>query len=504
KESSKMIKGLFVSVLFIFVLVTINAQEIHVSTEQIINLKPGRHLFIDDYIVAQSKGLESTLHQPVKMGSPVLEGMGSDDNNFQPYATVLYDMQRQRFRIWYCSRVNRDEGIMLSYAESVDGINWEKPYQELFEIYGFGCSVIDDGPEATIPERRYKMIYWELGNPERRYYNNAAAGIGVSFSADGLNWVRQHPHPVLPDLWSHSIKGDPDHKGSIKWREYAADIVHATWDPIRNIYVAYVKSWTWPPDEFGYISPTSDGMGRRLVSMTSSSDFVHWSKPVRSFLPQPDDFSSLEFYACRAKPRGNQMVNFSCILNEEIEGKSGSGIGYTVLSVSNDLVNWNRMKEPWLPRSNENPEAADHAVAWVADVITVGDEEFIYYGGYSDGHKSYDDRTINLAHLRKDGFVSRDAGKKEGRLLTKILRLDAGDLTINANVSGILQMRVLEPSGKPLKGFGKNEIELISGDATNHRVKTKGNLASLAGKPVRLEFFLRDAKLYGFELHETK
>ena len=198
------------------------------------------------------------------------------------------------------------------------------------------------------------------------------------------------------------------------------------------------------------------------------------------------------------------MINFACILNEEVEGTDGSGIGYTVLAVSCDLVHWNRMKEPWLSHSPENPEAADHAVAWVADVITVGDEEFIYYGGYSGGHKNFDDRTINLARLRKDGFLSRDAGKEGGRLLTKVLRMRGEELTVNADVSGILRLRVLDPSGKPLAGFGEGEVEPIRGDATDHTVMTKGDLASLAGRPVRLEFFLRDAEFYGFELHETR
>lgn len=475
-----------------------------VATEQVFNLEQGRHLFIDDTIVAQADGLKSSLHQPVKLGHPILEGTGSGDNNFQPYATVLYDEERRRFRIWYDSRKNKEAGVFLSYAESVDGIKWEKPYRELFQLHGFGSCVVDDGPAAVDPARRYKMIYWELGRPDRRYYDGAAAGIGVAFSPDGLNWDRHQPHPVLPDLWPHSVKGDPDGGGSIRWREYAADIVHATWDPIRNIYVAYVKSWTWPPDEFGYVSPTSDGMGRRLASMTTSPDFVHWSRPVRCFVPQPDDFGSIEFYACRAKPRGNQMISFTCILNEEVTGTGGRGIGYTVLAVSNDLVHWNRMKEPWLPHSPENPEAPDHAVAWVADVITVGDEEFIYYGGYSSGHKNFDDRTINLARLRKDGFLSRDAGREGGRLLTNVLRMNGGELTVNANVAGVLRLRVLDPSGKPLSGFGEGETEPIRGDATDHAVRAMGDLASLAGKPVRLEFFLREAELYGFELHETR
>ena len=72
-----------------------------VAMEEVVSLEPGRHLFSDDYLVAQSDGLKSTLHQPVKLGHPILKGMGSDHDNFQPYATVLYDEERERFRIWY-------------------------------------------------------------------------------------------------------------------------------------------------------------------------------------------------------------------------------------------------------------------------------------------------------------------------------------------------------------------------------------------------------------------
>jgi hypothetical protein len=78
------------------------------------------------------------------------------------------------------------------------------------------------------------------------------------------------------------------------------------------------------------------------------------------------------------------------------------------------------------------------------------------------------------------------------------------DLTVNADVSGVLRLRVLDPSGKPMAGFGDGEIDPIRGDATDHAVKAEGNLARLAGKPVRLEFFLSDAELFGFELHKSR
>jgi hypothetical protein len=464
-------------------------------------LEPGRHLFIDDSLVAQAEGLTHTLHPPKKLGRPILKGMGSEDNNYQPYATVLYDSERRRFRMWYGTKRGPDAGVFVSYVESNDGIEWEKPYKELFEIHGFGSCVTDEGPDPPDPARRYKMIYWEKGSGDKHYLKDGRAGIGVAFSPDGIVWTKHQPHPVLPDLWQHSPKGDPAGKGSIKWRDYAADIVHSTWDPVRKIHVAYVKTWTWPPDEMGYQSPTGDGMGRRLSSLITSPDFVHWSTPVRCFVPEPDDFASIEFYACRPKPRANQMLNFTCILNEEGRTEEGRGFGYTVLSTSNDLVHWRRMKQPWLDRSGDNPKASDHAVAWVADVVTVGDEEYIYYGGYSSGHKNFTDRTINLARLRKDGFVSRDAGEKPGRLLTPPLRMKGDRLTVNAKVRGELRLRILDLDGNPVPGFGDAQIAPITGDSTAHPVKSDGDFAQLKGRPIRLELTLRDAQLYQFELH---
>jgi hypothetical protein len=275
----------------------------------------------------------------------------------------------------------------------------------------------------------------------------------------------------------------------------------STWDPIRKIHVAYVKTSSWPPHEFGYISYGKKTM-RRLESVTTSPDFIHWSTPVRCFVPEPDDFRSIEFgYVFRAKPRGNQMLIHGCILDEAVStGPGCHGVGYTVLVTTNDLFHLNRMKEPWLDRVADDPQAVDHAMAWVADMITVGDEEYIYYAGYMKGHKNFTDRTMNLARLRKDGFVSRDAGNDWGRLVTPLIRCDAEQMVVNANVRGDLQLRILDKDGKPVAGFGKGEAGAVKGDSTAHRIQGKAPLAELKGQPVQFEFLLRDAELYAFEL----
>ena len=442
-----------------------------------------------------------TLHPPTKRDQPVLLGIGSEYDNFQPFLTLLRDGVSGRFRMWYCTRKSLKAPVHFSYIESEDGIHWQPPYKELLEIYGFPFSVSDGGPDDPDPARRYKLTFWETSAAHANHLTDGHAGVGVAFSPDGVNWTKYRPHPVLPDLWKHSVGGDPQGKGDIKWRDYAADCLVSTWDPIRKIHVGYVKSWTWPPDEMGYISPSSDGMGRRLTSLTMSPDFIHWSSPARTGIPWPDDLPSLEFYGCRPKPRGNQMLILTCILDEMTRTREQShGIGYTVLSTTTDLVHWNRMQQPWLDRSPTNDKAADHAMAWVADLITVGDEEYVYYGAYSKGHKDFTDRTIMLARLRKDGFVSRGTGRDGGRLLTHPVRLTCEKMTINANVRGDLRTRIIGADGKPLPGFGQEDIAPLHGDSTAHALRARGRLAELRGQPVRFEFFLRDADLYAFEL----
>jgi len=468
------------------------------DNESPIRLVKGRHLFIDDLLISESSNLQATLHHPEKLGKPIVQGKDSPDQNGQPYATVLYDEAIHRFRMWY-NACRPDDRVFVSYMESEDGIHWIRPHKDLFEIYGFGCSVTymspDEEPDAA---RRYKMIYWSGSNPDVKYYRDSRAGLCVAFSADGLEWTKYDGNPVLLTSWEDSVLGDPRGVGSIRWRSCAADIIQSTWDPCLKLHVAQVKTWTWPPDELGRVSPTGDGMGRRLASVITSPDFIHWTEPQRSFVPEPNDPSLLEFYACRSKIRGNQHVNFTCILNDDV----GSGIGYTVLSTSKDGGHsWKRMKEPWLDRTSWNPEAFDHAVAWVADAITVGEKEYIYYGCYNVGHKTFNDRTLSVAFLRKDGFVSRDAfGSSPGRLATPLLVLDADRLLVNAKVWGELSLRLLDEGGAPLPGLDAQDIQPISGDSTQHEVKSKGALASLKGKPVRLEFAWRNGELYGLEL----
>lgn len=220
-------------------------------------------------------------------------------------------------------------------------------------------------------------------------------------------------------------------------------------------------------------------------------------------MPDQDDEGLLEFYGMGGThSRGRLLVGLVRVLRDDLPHEPGAaveGIGYTVLATSRDGVHWTRDREPFLPR-NPVPGTWDRAMTWASAVQPVGDELFIYYGGYARGHKIAPgtERQIGLARMRRDRYVSRRAGSAAGVLRTPLLQLPACSMTINAAIRGEVRVCVLNAEGEPLAELG--ESRAIHGDALAHPVHWRGTLATAAGRPVCLEFGLREAELFGFDL----
>ncbi len=63
-----------------------------------------------------------------------------------------------------------------------------------------------------------------------------------------------------------------------------------------------------------------------------------------------------------------------------------------------------------------------------------------------------------------------------------------------------LYAEVCQEDGKPIPGFTRDECRAVSADSTKQIVAWKNgdNLESLAGKPVRIKFYLTNSKIYAF------
>ena len=141
-------------------------------------------------------------------------------------------------------------------------------------------------------------------------------------------------------------------------------------------------------------------------------------------------------------------------------------------------------------------------MTWIGAAVPVGDEMFFYYGGYARGHKvePATERQIGLARMKRDRYLALVPTKEEGRLVTRPFLVPGGRLTVNARATrGAVLVRLLDPAGKPLDDLGAAEARPLDGDVLAGEVHWQESLDRLRGKPVRLEFRLRRAALFGFE-----
>jgi hypothetical protein len=102
--------------------------------------------------------------------------------------------------------------------------------------------------------------------------------------------------------------------------------------------------------------------------------------------------------------------------------------------------------------------------------------------------------------LRLDGFASVHAGADPGELITRPLRFAGKELVVNYSTSagGSVRVEIQDAAGMPIPGYVLDDCPEIIGDEIERKVRWKGgsDVGSLAGRPVRLRFLMRDADLY--------
>ena len=138
-------------------------------------------------------GVHFTRYKKMPVLVPMMNYEGYSVMN--PY--VMYDEGRKVFRMWYaCGETY--EPNMIAYAESKDGVNWERsPLNPIFVKGNNGtwdCDRIGGCEVHKLPDGRYIMFY--IG-----YTDINTARIGAAISPDGITrWQRLKSNPLIsPD-----------------------------------------------------------------------------------------------------------------------------------------------------------------------------------------------------------------------------------------------------------------------------------------------------------------
>jgi hypothetical protein len=146
------------------------------------------------------------------------------------------------------------------------------------------------------------------------------------------------------------------------------------------------------------------------------------------------------------------------------------------------------------------------AIRRASDVLPVGDQLYIYYGGYKSGHKT-DKRTgrqIGVAFLKRDRYMSLAGGDWGGEMVTKPFIFKGNKLILNIDTfrDGCAWVELRDGNNNTFENFRFEDCDVIkSTDCLEYTVTWNGNsnVQQLEGKPIRLALRLKKGELFTFQ-----
>lgn len=496
-----------------------------------------RQLFVDELLVESMEGVVLAMKPPYQDHAPVLVPDRPWEGRIGAYNTVI--KEGDRWRMWYhvflptnppdAPVENTYQGHkaffkkypylqFICYAESADGVHWDKPDLGLHDFKGsrknnivldpsdgrryHGCCVFVD-PSAK-PREQYKM--WAplqaLSSPDDAE-PAPADGVRQFYSSDGINWKSYDDQPNPP--------GNYDSYNTVLY------------DVRLGRYVGYKRHWTQDAEGVAWSR-------YRAIHRWESPDFRGWTmtgeiklademdQSVEVDRKRPDAMPIMDFYT---QPVVQHPENPHLYLmfpspfwhwGEPKWGMAQKG-GFpdrldVQLAVSRDGIAWQRVGErrPFLRPGM--PGDADSACVYAfLQPIDVGDETWLYYQGGATKHGANwweGECGIFRARMRRDGFVSADASYHGGELITVPIRFEGSALELNADTSagGVIRVEILDEAKQPVEGFTLADADELNGNDIHMKVTwdDSSDVGKLVGKAIRLRFVMRDTKLYSFQL----
>jgi hypothetical protein len=166
-------------------------------------------------------------------------------------------------------------------------------------------------------------------------------------------------------------------------------------------------------------------------------------------------------------------------------------------------LNFKRWPEPLIPITAPQDRDGNRSnyMTWGLLQLPGQDRELSVYA--TEAYYAGPGSRVRRFTFRTDGFVSLHAGDRQAEMVTRPLRFTGQKLTLNcgAQAGGSLQVELQDASGKPLPGWSLAESKPLTGDAIDALANWSqgSDVSSLAGKPIRLRFVLRNADLYALQ-----
>ena len=477
------------------------------QAEKMLDIGSRRELFVDRLLVDELKGTTLRLHRPTSGGKCI-----KLDKPWEGHANgpkVVFKLDDNLLMYYRAMSVNRgDVNGRTCVAVSKDhGDTWTKPALGLtsFGEHADTNIVADTGGNALevipwldtrpgVPKaERVKAFYSEAVSGEEHTAFRDPKGpkrLVMFGAADGFTFHKLDPQPEIVSKLRNSFDG-----GNTMF-----------WSDVEQQYVLYFRIW----DE-----------GRSIGRMTSK-DFLHWEDPqpmTYGDSPREQLYTNQTQPYFRAPhiylaPAARFMERRRVVTDEQVKQ-----IG---LQTSQGVFFGNDCSDTVL--LSTRPGTTEYARTFMEAFVRPG----LGYGNWTSrtnypltGILPYgenqvmlfiarnymqDDWHIERLLLRTDGFSSVNAPWAGGEMITRAFKFAGKQLEINYSTSaaGSIRVELQDADGKPLPGFTAEDSEEIIGDEIRRIVRWqgRGDVSSLAGKPVRLRFVMKDADLYSLKFEE--
>ena len=314
------------------------------ESKPVVDIGSRMEMFVDSYLIDSQRNLSLQLQTPVRREVVLVtdkpwEGVSS------AYFTVIQD--KSRVRLYYRGSVPGPDNSprqTTCYAESVDGIHFDRPNLGIHEFQGskqnniiyMGAEAhnfapfIDKNPQAT-PAERYKA----LGGGDGKLFAFA--------SPDGIHWHKTQTGAVL-------TKGTFD------------SLNVSFWDENAKCYRCYSRYFAGG----GHSGP-------RAIQSSTSADFRHWTDPAPNRYrtaggsePPLEHFYTSATLPCPGAPQVYLSFPKRFVPDrKKLSDYPAAGISDAVFMSSRDGAVWDRtFLEAWLrpgPDPHNWTQALQHA-----------------------------------------------------------------------------------------------------------------------------------------------
>lgn len=411
------------------------------------------------------------------------------------YPNVIYDPEEKLYKCFYtlfiedqdCWQKSREERALnnyiprsdrvtgLAYAQSVDGVHWEKPSlnrvlwhgstdNNLLFKFAHGTGVMLDMHEIN-RARRFKMVT-KMDFPEKENH------MAVSFSPDGIHWEDPIPWPKYnPQADSHNLP---------------------MWSEKEKCYLLFSRIWR-------------DGI--RITTVCRSEDFLNWSRPEECIRGQ--GFEN-QIYAMPAFQWGDYYFGLASMFHEGDREDADFDLVDLELTYAVDYRKFDfaAFGQHVIERGKgKYPDGEFDCGCIYASppVFSPEGEMWIYYMGGNGQHTNFRETSLARAKWKANKFAALVPKKQdqESIVVTSRMKVTGNRLELLADhIDGIsdadIQVQIAPTwNSEPFEGFDyENSCVTEEGDKLIICFNGERKMQELAGQKLIMKFKFKGYKLW--------